>query len=105
MPKKTMQNPPRAVRASANALTRSPDLQTLARAIDRERQQLFRAQAIVQSIALLLHQTHDFEQGEPDVAFALNAADDIMEATITKLEPLSLGLHPVIGPDPGNSEP
>lgn len=64
----------------------------LAEAIDGQRSQLWRAHAITLTAAKLLHETYDFEQGEPDIAYALDAAAQIVEDTIDRLDPTNLKL-------------
>lgn len=68
----------------------------LAVAIDRQRHRLFDAQAVVDVVGTLLRQTHDGEQGEPQMGLALNAAHDILDDVIATLEPMSLGLPAVL---------
>lgn len=64
----------------------------LAKAIDSQRSQFWRAHAITLTAARLLHETYDFEEGEPDIAYALDAVVQIVEIAIDCLEPLNLKL-------------
>lgn len=65
----------------------------LAEAIDSQRTQLWRAHSITIAVARLLHETCDFEPGEPDVAYALDAAGQIVEDVIDRLDPTNLKLR------------
>jgi hypothetical protein len=72
----------------------------LAAAIDRQRQRLFDAQAIVDVVGTLLRQMYDREPGEPHMGLAMNAAHDILEDAMTALDPTSLGLPAVLPAPP-----
>lgn len=73
----------------------------LAAAIDRQRQRLFDAQAIVDVVGTVLRQLHDGEPGEPHMGLALKVARDILEDAMTALDSTSLGL-PAVLPAPAD---
>lgn len=65
----------------------------LTEAIDSQRTQLWRAHSITLTAARLLHETYDLEPGEPDVAYALDAAAEIVADVIDRLDPTNLKLR------------
>ncbi len=67
-----------------------PSLATLAKAIDAQRQQLARVQAIVHSNARLLHESYDFEIGETDLACCADVVRDLLGRVIAALKPFTL---------------
>lgn len=68
-----------------------PDPMKLAREIDAQRLELFRAQAVAQAIENLL-QTHRFEEGEPNLSVVFSTIVEMMDTALSELEPLTLGL-------------
>lgn len=68
------------------------DTPGLAKAIDAQREQLFRAQAVAQTVAVLLRAAENTDRAEPDVCAALNVIDETLDKALTALEPLCLGL-------------
>jgi hypothetical protein len=68
------------------------DSMRLAKSVDGQREQLFRAQAVAQAVACLLLATDESEQAELDVHVVVSAIDRVLEEVITALEPLNLGL-------------
>lgn len=68
------------------------DTYGLAKAIDAQREQLFRAQAVAQTVAALLRATENTDRAEPDVCAVLNVIDETLDKALTALEPLCLGL-------------
>lgn len=67
-----------------------PSLATLAKAIEVQRQQLARVQAIVHSNARLLHESYDFELGEADLGFCADVVRDLLGRVIVALGPLTI---------------
>jgi len=68
-----------------------PDPMKLAHEIDAQRQALFRAQAVAQAIENLM-QTHQVEEGEPNLSVVFSSIVEMMDTAISELEPLTLGL-------------
>lgn len=60
--------------------------------LEDQRQQLFRAHAVVRATAGLCR-VHHQKHGEADLSYVLAAADKTIDDVITDLEPLSLGLR------------
>jgi hypothetical protein len=75
-------NDPEAVRPS--------DRDILLTAIDAERQRIFRARAVVQTAAKLLHELFVPEKGEPDVGFVLDVVSDLLEISLAGLDRVTL---------------
>lgn len=68
------------------------DCMTLARALEAQRQVLFRAQAVAELIRLHLEE-HDFRQhNNADLSVVFGPIDQTLDRTLTALEPLCLGL-------------
>lgn len=74
---------------------KSPLAIELQEVIDSQRRQLFVAQAVARTVARLLRETYDFEVGEPDVAYALEAVDQILDDVAAALDPTALRLSRV----------
>lgn len=68
------------------------DRMTLAKALEAQRQVLFRAQAVAELIRLRL-ETHDFRQhNDADLGVVFASINQTLDRTLTALEPLCLGL-------------
>lgn len=68
------------------------DRMTLAKALEVQRQVLFRAQAVAELIRLRL-EAHDFRQrNDADLGVIFASIDQTLDRTLTALEPLCLGL-------------
>jgi hypothetical protein len=84
-------NPPKTTPAkspSAKPLKTTPpaDGETLLRVVEAERQRIFRAQAIAQTAACLLHQSFVPDENEPDFGYVLDdVVCDMLEHAITGL--------------------
>lgn len=68
------------------------DAHGLGRAIDAQRQRLFKALAIVRAIARLLTEISVAGDDDLGCADALSAACDLLDDALEQLEPLKLGL-------------
>ncbi len=55
--------------------------------VDLQRTKLFRAQAIVRTVARLFHETYLCAPKEPDLGYALDAVDEMIEGVIAALDP------------------
>jgi hypothetical protein len=73
---------PEAVRLSGRDI--------LLTAIDDERQRIFRARAVVQTAAKLLHELFVPEKGEPDIGFVLDVVCDLLETSLAGLDRVTL---------------
>lgn len=69
---------------------RSPDQDILLTAIDAERQRIFRARAVVQTAAKLLHELFVPEKGEPDIGFVLDVVCDLLDTSLAGLDRVTL---------------
>lgn len=69
-----------------------PAPMALARSIDAQRWQLFRAQAVAQIVVNFLRGLDNTEQAEPDIGLVVSTIDETLERILEEIEPLSLGL-------------
>lgn len=69
---------------------RPSDRDILLTAVDAERQRVFRARAVVQTAAKLLHELFVPEKGEPDVGFVLDVVSDLLEISLVGLDRVTL---------------
>lgn len=69
---------------------RQSDRDILLTAIDGERQRIFRARAVVQTAAKLLHELFVPEKGEPDIGFVLDVVCDLLETSLAGLDRVTL---------------
>lgn len=86
--------------SEAQKVTASSDDSTARRPIDRdslldvvetERQRIFRARAITQTAARLLHELYIPKKNEPDIGFVLDVVSDFLEASLAGLDRVTLG--------------
>ena len=73
-----------------SAEIRSLDRESLIDAIEAERQRIFRARAIAQTAAKLLHELYVNERNEPDVGFVLDVVSDMLEDSLAGLDRVTL---------------
>lgn len=59
-------------------------------AIEAERQRIFRARAVTQTAAKLLHELCVLENDEPDVGFVLDVVSDMLEHSLAGLDRITL---------------
>lgn len=69
---------------------RLPDRAALIDAIEVERQRIFRARAVTQTAAKLLHELCVLENDEPDVGFVLDVVSDMLEHSLAGLDRITL---------------
>ena len=60
--------------------------------IEAERQQIFRARAIAQTAAQLLHKLYINERNDPDIGAVLDVVSDMLETSIAGLDRMTLNL-------------
>ena len=60
--------------------------------IEVERQRIFRARAIAQTAAKLLHELYLSEKNEPDIGCVLDVVSDLLEVSIAGLDRMTLNL-------------
>lgn len=70
---------------------RSIDRDSLLDAVETERQRIFRARAIAQTAAKLLHELYVPKENEPDIGFVLDVVSDLLEASLAGLDRVTLG--------------
>lgn len=73
-----------------SAEIRPLDRESLIDVIEVERQRIFRARAIAQSAAKLLHELYVNERNEPDVGFVLDVVYDMLEDSLVGLDRVTL---------------
>ena len=66
------------------------DRAALIDAIETERQRIFRARAVTQTAAKLLHELCVLENDEPDVGFVLDVVSDMLEHSLAGLDRITL---------------
>ena len=59
-------------------------------AIEKERQRIFRARALAQTAAKLLHELFVLEKDEPDIGFVLDVVSDMLEESLAGLDRVTL---------------
>jgi len=69
---------------------RLPDSAALISAIEVERQRIFRARAVTQVVAKLLHDLCVLENDEPDIGFALDVVAGMLEHSLAGLDRITL---------------
>jgi len=62
----------------------------LLEAIERERQRIFRARALAQTAAKLLHELVVPERNGPDLGFVLDVVSDLLEESLAALDRVTL---------------
>mgnify|MGYP000034499153 CR=1 FL=1 len=67
-----------------------PDRAALIDAIETERQRIFRARAVTQVVAKLLHDLCVLENDEPDIGFALDVVAGMLEHSLAGLDRITL---------------
>jgi len=77
--------------SSANVpADRLPDRAALIDAIETERQWIFRARAVTQTAAKLLHELCVLENNEPDIGFVLDVVSDMLDHSLAGLDRITL---------------
>ena len=77
--------------AADEANARLPiDRLALIDAIQKERQRIFRARALAQAAAKLLHEVFVPERDEPDIGFVLDVVADMLEDCLAGLDRVTL---------------
>ena len=70
---------------------RLPDRAALIDALETERQRIFRARAVTQTAAKLLHELCVLDRDEPDIGFVLDVVCEMLEHSLGGLDRLTLG--------------
>lgn len=76
--------------AHASNIVAPIDLGALIEAIETERQRIFRARALAQTAAKLLHELFVLEKDEPDIGFVLDVVSDMLEDALAGLDRVRL---------------
>lgn len=93
MAKKTQAASAKASKTQSSAndpADRLPGRAALIDAIEAERQRIFRARAVTQTAAKLLHELCVLENDEPDVGFVLDVVSDMLEHSLAGLDRITL---------------
>lgn len=76
--------------AHASHIVAPIDRDALIEAIETERQRIFRARALAQTAAKLLHELFVLEKDEPDIGFVLDVVSDMLEDALAGLDRVRL---------------
>jgi hypothetical protein len=78
--------------ANASQAVSPLDRKAIIDTIEVERRQIFRARAIAQTAAKLLHELYLCERNEPDIGTVLDVVSDMLEVSVAGLDRMTLNL-------------